>query len=258
MKDVLARLLTKPGIPVHSVRDLLHVLRLRSSFALLLFLLIFAGIVLGTYARRPAFDSTAKLLMSFEGVGISLSRAEYQLGTAQVQAVEVLTSQGEILMSRTLVERVIDELGVEALRDPPPKSLLGRIIGGVTGFAGNTVQSVLVRLGLSTPMSERDALVEQLSKSLAVYPVRQSQIMEVSVRWRRPQIAQLLLDKVVQTYLQMSKDIAQGSDSYEAYAEQTKRLSAELGKAEDVLLQFKLNNSIMDLPQGEAVPADAH
>jgi uncharacterized protein involved in exopolysaccharide biosynthesis len=239
----------KRGIPVNSVLDLIHVLRRKIPLATLLFALVMSGIVMGVYIRKPAFDSTAKLLISFEGTGISLSRAEYQLNTAQVQAVEVITSQSEILASRSLVERVIDEVGVEALRDPPPTTLIGRFVNGLASFAGSTIESALLRLGLASKLDERDILVDRLGKSLSVYPVRQSQIMLVSVRWHRPEIANLLLGKVLEVYFAINEEIGQGANGYQIFAEQTKRLSSELSDAEQALLQFRLNNNLMDLPR---------
>ena len=142
---------------------------------------------------------------------------------------------------------MIDEIGVEALRDPPPASVIVRFIGGVANSLGDAIEAVLVRLGLATPMSERDSLVAKLNKSLSVFPVRQSHIVTVSVRWHRPEIARLLLRKVMETYIATNKAIGQRANNYEVYAEQTKQLSAELSEAENVLLQFKLKNNIMDL-----------
>lgn len=238
---------------MNSVRDLLRILRQHILSVAVVFALVLSGVVAGVYLRKPAFESEAKVLITFEGFGISLSRAEYQIGNTQILAVEAITSQGEILRSRNLVEQVIDEIGVEALRDPPPASVIVRFIGGVANSLGDAIEAVLVRLGLATPMSERDSLVAKLNKSLSVFPVRQSHIVTVSVRWHRPEIARLLLRKVMETYIATNKAIGQRANNYEVYAEQTKQLSAELSEAENVLLQFKLKNNIMDLPREKQV-----
>jgi uncharacterized protein involved in exopolysaccharide biosynthesis len=235
--------------PVITILDLLRMLRRKIPVIALLFALIMAGVVAGAYLRKPAFDSTAKVLISFEGLGISLSRAEYQYGTTQVQAVEAITSQAELFRSHDLVEQVIEELGVEALRDPPPTGMIGRMLVSIVNFAGGAIESVLLRAGLTTKMEEHDILAAKLGKSLNVFPVRQSQILVVSVRWHRPEIAHLLLNKVMETYLSRSGDISKRANSYEIFAEQTKRLSEDLSKAEFGLLEFKLKNNILDLPR---------
>jgi uncharacterized protein involved in exopolysaccharide biosynthesis len=253
MRSVAGMLSPSKAFPVNSVLDLLRVLRQKILFIAVLFALVMSGIVAGVYLRKPAFESTAKVLISFEGLGISLSRAEYQIGNTQVQAVEAITSQGEILQSRNLVEQVIDEIGVEALRDPPPASMIVRIIGGFASSLGNAIEDALFRLGLATRMSERDSLVARLSKSLSVFPVRQSHILTVSVRWHRPEIARLLLSRVMQTYFAMNKKISQRANNYEVFAEQTRQLSAELSDAEQALLQFKLRNNLLDLPREKQI-----
>ena len=253
MKSVAGMLSPSKASQMNSVLDLLQVLRRNIMFIAVLFALIMSSIVAGVYLRKPSFDSTAKVLVSFEGLGISLSRAEFQTGNTQVQAAEAIASQGEIFRSRSIVEQAIDEIGVEALRDPEATSMIGRIIGSVANFTGDAIESVLFRLGLATRMEERDVLVEKLSKSLDVFPIRQSQIVIVSVRWRRPEIARLLLSKVMETYLARSKELSQRANSYEVFAEQTKRLSVDLSNAEQGLLQFRLKNDILDLPQEKQI-----
>ena len=253
MRSVASTSSPSKTVPVNSVFDLLRVLRQHVLSVVVLFALVMSGVVAGVYLRKPAFESSAKVLISFEGIGISLSRAEYQSGNTQIQAVEAITSQGEILRSRNLVEQVIDEIGVEALRDPPPKNVIVRIISGVASSLGNGIEEILVRLGLVTTLSERDRLVAKLGKSLSVFAVRQSHIVTVSVSWHRPEIARLLLSRVMETYIAMNKTIGQRVNDYEAYAEQTKQLSAKLSEAEQVLLQFKLRNEIMDLPREKQI-----
>lgn len=211
--------------------------------------LIFAGIVVGVYLRKPSYESSAKVLISFEGLGISLSRAEFQMNNTLVQAVEAITSQGEILLSRSLTEQVIDDIGIEALRDPPPTSAIGRFLRGFVFTVVDGMEDFLAGLGLAPKLSERDKLVAKLTKSLSVFPVRQSQIIVVSVRWNKPEKAKLILQKIMDSYIAMNMKISQRANNYEIFAEQTKQLSAALNDAENVLLQFKLKNNLLDLPR---------
>ena len=57
----------------------------------------------------------------------------------------------------------------------------------------------------------------------------------------------------MENYIAMNKTIGQLANDYEAYAEQTKQLSAKLSEAEQVWLQFKLKNEIMDLPREKQI-----
>ena len=249
MKSVAGMLSQDEAPGKNPAFDLLRNLRQNLALIVLLFALIMGAIVTGVYVRKPAYESTAKILISFQSLGISLSRAEFQYGNTPVQSAEAITSQGEILKSRDLMEQVIDETGVEALRSPGPTGMIGRIVGGAANFAGSIIESALVQLGLATKKSERDVLIERLADALTVYPVRQSQVMVVTVRWNRPEIARQLLSKVMEIYFARNKVINQDMSSYEVFAEQTKRLSAELSNAELELLRFKLEKERLDFPE---------
>ncbi|WP_163980809.1 hypothetical protein, partial [Raoultella ornithinolytica] len=81
------------------VSGTLAALRRRPFLAFLVFAGFFGAAMAGIYLKKPAYESVGKLLVNFEGRGVSLSRADVQYNSTQLQAVEAVTSQSEILRS---------------------------------------------------------------------------------------------------------------------------------------------------------------
>lgn len=221
--------------------------RRRLRLLLLLFLVLLIGGMAGVYLKRPAYESSAKLLVNLEGLAVSLSQADIPQSGPQIQAVEAITSQVELLTSRQLMESVVDKLGVEAFRSPPPGNPVVRFLVGTVDGLMRMTAGALERIGLIERIGERDAIVEALSAGLKVYPVRQSQIIVVSLRWRNPSVPPLALATLLDLFVAKTEAIDTKQSEYGVFTEQVKVASDALGKAENDLRSFQKHYDIVDL-----------
>jgi uncharacterized protein involved in exopolysaccharide biosynthesis len=180
---------------------LLAALRRRRFLILTLFALLAVGAVAGAYLKRPSYAVQAKLLLNLGGRPISLSRAEVQAPGVAVQTVEALTTLSEIFLSRDLIEQLVDQLGPEAFESAPPANPLVRSVLDLTAAIEDWVTDTLIVMELVPPVSPRDALVSSIEERLSIYPVRQSQVMEVSFSWWNSSVPPLVLGHLLDIYL---------------------------------------------------------
>ncbi|GBU16739.1 MULTISPECIES: hypothetical protein [Methylobacterium] len=229
------------------VSGTLAALRRRPFLAFLVFAGFFGAAMAGIYLKKPAYESVGKLLVNFEGRGVSLSRADVQYNSTQLQAVEAVTSQSEILRSHDLVVAVVDKLGMDAFRDPEPSSALMQAIAGTIRTVSEAINGVLVSARLVEPVDPREALIEAVEKSLQVYPVRQTQVISVAFRWRNPRVPPLVLDALIELFQAKVGELNGLSDGYDLFVEQSKRARDELDKAERDMSALGQRYKIVDL-----------
>jgi uncharacterized protein involved in exopolysaccharide biosynthesis len=209
---------------METLGDLLASLRRRIPLILFVFLLLVIGVLAGTYMRDQIFETRAKLLIGFDTRPISVSRSELPSESPGLLAVEAVTTVSELLASREVVEQLVDDLGPEAFEGPAPTNPLVVYVSGIVGSASERLRGLLLDAGLVEPVSERDALVAEVWNSLSVFPVRQSQVIEISFSWPVRDVPPRVLDHLLGMYLER---IA----TYNAQAAQEGILSLEAEQA---------------------------
>ncbi|MDQ0321091.1 uncharacterized protein involved in exopolysaccharide biosynthesis [Pararhizobium capsulatum DSM 1112] len=241
---------------MRTVFDAYSILLQQRRLFTIFFLVLFIGGVGAVYLKRPTFESSAKLMVNMEGLGVSLSQAEVPATGPQVQAVEAVTSQIELLTSRDLVVELVDRLGMDTFRAPPPKNPIVRAAVQTLETVSRGVGNALATLGLVQPVGERDALIEQLSNSIRVFPVRQSQVIVVSLRWRTPAIPSLALSTLLELFNEKSKTLDGIRSEYVLFSDQVTQAAEALEKAEAEARAFDQTHDIADLAREKQMLID--
>jgi len=179
-------------------------------------------------------------------------------------AVSMRTQQ-ELLRSRSLAERVIDELrldssvattpsqaapmaaNAEADPDATPVAedqrgdYLDRIIAGYRTLTQPSVRAPDV-LG-------REAVISRFLNSLTVEPVRNSRLVKLHVENTSPQLAARIANTTVQTYIAMGMERRlEGSSYAKTFLEdQIKQMKAKLEESERKLNSYAQANQILTL-----------
>lgn len=210
-------------------------------------LLIIVGVAAGVQIRPPSYESAAKLLVNLDRMNVSASRAEIKNDVALAQAVDAVTSQAEILRGRALVEKLVDDLGPDFFTSAPPNSPLLRQALELYGRARVRVVAFLVRAGLVEPDNPRYDLIRRIEKALVIYPVRQSQIIEVAFRWPTPQVPTRVVHTLIQLYLKKIGALDVQASSIGVFAQMTNSARARLEQDEEQLSQLKARYAVHDL-----------
>jgi uncharacterized protein involved in exopolysaccharide biosynthesis len=118
------------------------------------------------YLMPPIYESTSKVLVERGKRPTQRSDTlEYQL-----DAFEAITSEIEIIRSRTVAEDVVDRL---RLAERPVRDTFGRRVG-------EGIKDVLDRLGLLTRLDRRESLVRGIQIGLRVDPAPQSSVLVIT------------------------------------------------------------------------------
>lgn len=231
---------------MRAILGLFAALRRRLGVIFVFFVLFLAAAMVAVYVKRPSYESAAKVLINFEGRGVSLSRSDVQYNTTTLQAVEAVTSQAEIMRSRDLAQQVVEQLGPDAFRDPPSGGPLKPLFEAIEQVE-KAVKGGLVEARLIEPTDPRDELVEAVENGIQAVPVRQAQVIAIAFRWRNPRVPPLVLNKLIELYQAKVAQLNGQTDGYDLYVQQANRAREELDKAERGMTEFQKRFKVVDL-----------
>lgn len=182
-----------------------------------------------------------------------------------------ITTQVELLKSRSLAERVIDELRLDQSL-PPAGTAAGDAAtppNGV-GQAGETEASSkrdylerIVRgyrqlMNPSTRNKEvlsRDAVLKSFLEALTIEPVRGSRLIKLHVENTSPDLAARIANSTVQAYIAMGLERKMEASSYAKtfLEDQIKQIKAKLEESERKLNRFAQEKQILTLDEKTSV-----
>jgi len=139
-----------------------------------------------------------------------------------------LNTVAEILKSRVMAERVVDDLG--------PATVLG--LPAVSGGTGDVDPRV------------RDRAVEHLSRSLNASTIRKSNLITATYDAASPAAAQRVLNRLIELYLEEHLRLNRSMDAHRFLEEETRRIKAELTATEERLRDLK-NSTGLTSPEGQ-------
>lgn len=175
------------------------------------------GAILYVNVATPIYRSEARVLvLGKENVFLRPDAEKSGPDRSEVDQ-EAVTSQAQILMSRDLARKVIEDLRLAELPEFDP------VRGGVS--VSGTLLSLLGLGRDSLRMSPEDRVLNNYFQRLSVVPIDRSRVIQVDFRSRDPELAARVANAIVDTYLAMSQAAKQ---------EQTRSagiwLSAEIDK----------------------------
>lgn len=167
-----------------------------------------------------------------------------------------IRTQQELLKSRSLAERVIDDLHLDqsggvpvplAGGDPDASSqdlkgdYLGRLIAGYRKMTHPSTKS--------TQVLTREAVIKKFLESLTVEPVRGSRLVKVHVENTNPALAARIANSTVQNFIAMGLERRLEASSYARsfLEDQIKQMKAKLEESERHLNVFLQSNQILTL-----------
>ena len=111
----------------------------------------------------------------------------------------------------------------------------------VIGFLGD--------LNFGKRLSDRDKAILQVSKSLEIEALKNSNIISISYKAKNRKLAQLTIEKLIAVYLDKHINVHRTAGSYEFFTEQTDHLRNTLFQAEDNLRELKNKAGIASLEE---------
>jgi len=203
-----------------SLRDLFGVLFRHKRRSGLFLAVILALTALVTALMPRAYESDAKLLMRVgrESVAVdpTASSSGQVLSVRQSRDSEV-NSELEILTSQDVIGAVVDAFGPEKFAPP----------------------GLLERLGILGSGNIRQRAILNLSTSLSIEALKDSNIISLSYSAGRPELARDVLKKIIEVYRTQHIAAHRTVGAYQFFAQETARLGSELAGAENKLRDAK-------------------
>jgi succinoglycan biosynthesis transport protein ExoP len=250
-----------------TLTDLLGMV-LKHKWTLLLVVLVATGIAgINTFLLRPTYRATAVIQIDRAPARIvDFSRGNVDLDQASVDEYLGLKTQYELLRSRSLAERVIDELQLDRSKAATPP-------GGATAKAapasapaataapaggGGYVDRIISGYRkLSTPSTTdaevlgREAVVGAFLGALAVEPVPNSRLVRLSVDNADPALAAKIANTTAQTFVSSGQERRTESSAYAKtfLEDQLKQMKAKLEDSERRLNQYSQQKQILSLDE---------
>jgi capsular exopolysaccharide synthesis family protein len=227
------------------------------------FLAVIFVVVTLTFLSEDSYLSRGKLLVRLgrESVTLDPTAATGQIIHVSQSRESEIKAELEILTSKELLEKVVDSVGPATfLSDPDEGPSAGgsgrrtggsirRTVGGITGAARN----LLERLSLVEPVGERDKVVLAVMKNLEIAALERSSIIEISFKANRARLAQTVVTKLIELYLEKHIIVHQTPGSYEFFVQQSKQLRDKLLESEKQLRNLKNTTGISEVPEQRRV-----
>ena len=176
-----------------------------------------------------------------------------------------LTTQVELLKSRSLAERVIDELRLDqsmpaaAAPDaaepatnakasaPAQGDYLERIVLGYRKLVNPATRN--------TEVLGRDAVLRSFLEALTIEPIRNSRLIKLHVENTSPDLAARIANSTVQTYIAMGLERKMEASSYAKtfLEDQIKQIKAKLEESERKLNRYAQDKQILTLDEKTSV-----
>jgi len=211
-----------------SLRDLVAPLFRRRRIVLISFAVTFAAMVVFALLRGPSYSSGMAILVNRERLDPLVSTEQTTpVVTTNNNAVtqEEINSEAELLRSHDVLREVVLADGLQKHR-------------GFSIFD-------LLRPG-QTEADRVERAVKNLAGGLKIAPIRESNIIEVTYASENPKLAYSVLKSLGDAYMAKHVAVHRSAGSYEFFAKETQKYSAELLSDEDSLRHFEEQYDLAD------------
>jgi capsular exopolysaccharide synthesis family protein len=205
---------------------------------------VVAVTILYTFKQTPIYQATASIQIDKENPNILSFKDVYQIETA---TDDTLRTQFEVLKSRTLARRVIEDLKLDELVEFQQDS------GSLASFI-KSARDFLSPKALNSKEPDRlRPVVDAYLERLDVAPVRQARLVNISFESKDPELAARVINahakQFIDQNLQFKVDATEAASEF--LQQNLVTLKQKLEKAEDQLQQYGQQNQILFTEEGK-------
>ena len=195
---------------------------------LAVFLLVVAGVTLGTLRMPKQYSSHMKILVKNERADMVVT-ANSNIGSGYQGAVseEQINTEIELLNSSSLLQQVVEKCGLDKRESSRASAVAER-------------GAIAIEKALS-----------RLQKDLSITPVRKANVIEVDYTSTDPRVAVAVLRQLADSYLEAHLKLHSTPGTYEFFASQTAYYENQLGDAEAKLADFRQRDNIVMFSEEE-------
>lgn len=205
-------------------------------------LIVFLLVTLGTYTAlqfyTEKYDTTAAILVKIgrENTDPPAVVRNTNVFTSGLRREEVV-SEIEFLKSPDLLGEVIQKIGVDSFKPvrQKPDSFFGAIkfyVKAVARFGKEQYKEALIALNLQKRLTDYEGALQEVSGSLAVTNVKDTDVISLTLRMASPELSQKVLNELIALYRDRRIQVRQSVGVNAFLQTATEETKAELARAE--------------------------
>lgn len=224
---------------------------MKKAALLALIILSLAALVLVFAPRTYRSEAMLYLQIGRESVRLDpTATTGERISVQQIDRSQEVTSVIDVLYSRGILEKLVDNLGPEvvlAKRWPGEEESSGFLQTKIDSVIDHTITPLIQMVKSIDPISPREEAIVKLSKNLNVYAERDSSLITVRYDTKFPELAQLVMHNLIDIYRSEHLRLHRTSGSKEFFAEQHAMLENKLNDAVDELQSAKNQLNIVSI-----------
>jgi len=246
-----------------NLRELWQVI-LKRRWTIIIFTgIVVAAVVTATYLKTPIYRANLTLQIDREDVRVFENK---QMGSVESQdsglSDDYYQTQYELLKSRSLALRVVNQMGLADQRfEATPSSLGAQIKDWLAGWLPKTGDTKAVseqQDAQSSPAAETARVERAISvflSGLAVNPVRNSRLVILSYDSPNPKLAATILNTLAKTYINLNLERRFDTSTYARnfLQERLQQVKAKLEESERDLVEFSRREQIFTVGDKESI-----
>lgn len=258
------------GVPESTLRDVYKVLFRHQWKIVGFFCAVIVTVTLGTFLAPEIYKSEAKLMVRLgrESVALDPTATTGQIISISQSRENEINSELELLKSRELAERVVDEIGPEVILERPDEALLGDATA--VGVARDAMRKfrqevraaaeepwiLMERLDLRDQLKKRDRATLIVMNSLDIAVPKASNLISISYESRSAKLAHEVISKLIDFYLEKHIEVYNTPGSYDFFVQQTDHLRSKLAQTEEELRKLKNKTDIASVDEQRTIILD--
>lgn len=236
-----------------SLRDIYVALFWHKKSILAILIATFLIAVVGVSVWPETYEARSRLLVKVgrENVTVPIvpPTSQHQVVASMGLRREDINSEIAILSDSRIVKQVVEKLGIDYLTAPAlkPETFFRQVKYEFRMALKKTkdkIDELLYYLDLKKRLSPSQEVVIALREKLSAEQVRDSDAIEVRLRWSDPRVAEEVLQNVIDFYLGHHLEAHRMSGGYEFFQKQVEALEEHLRDSEETLKKLKESRTI--------------
>jgi uncharacterized protein involved in exopolysaccharide biosynthesis len=214
-----------------TMRDIASPIFRQRRVALLVFVGIFAGAILGAFFAPRSYESEMKILVNRDRVDAPVtpdSNVSEPVTAARAVSEEDINSEVELLKSDDLLRQVVLSCGLEAGSPSPLERIVDRMRGVHSAREASLARAI-----------------QSLQNKLVVDPLKKTNVIRVAYSSRNPDLSANVLQTLATLYQEKHAAVHRPAGTFDFFDQQTDRYRDQLAAAETELMNFNNRENVV-------------
>jgi|LGVF01.1.fsa_nt_gb uncharacterized protein involved in exopolysaccharide biosynthesis len=233
--------------------ETIRILRKRRYLIILVLLTTVFSAYVALLFITEQYVSEASLLVKLgrENVEVPVTVARggiYSTGVRQ----EEINSEIQLLCSRSLTERVIDDIGLDKFKFEPksPENLLQAVkyyAKKALRWGKAQMESLLITLNLQKKLTDRQKVILLVERSRSIKREKDSDVITVSMKLPSADLCVVVIDELLKLYFEQRIKVYQHSNVKDFFKAQVQKYEQKLNECEHERKEFRIQLGLSSL-----------